>query len=126
MNPFRAVAGLMKDDALRHRIVPRKPENLHIARLAVDFPERVDPGPHTRIDRDLRYALHQSESAIVVDTAELPPDEVHFGSRVTVAVRGIGAVRVVASAIVGARVVPGAVGHAAHRRAPRCHPAVGS
>lgn len=38
-----------------------------------------------RIDRDLRYAQVRHESAEVVDARNLPSDEVHFGSQVTVA-----------------------------------------
>lgn len=38
-----------------------------------------------RIDRDLRYAQARLDTAELVDPRGLPPDEVHFGSEVTVA-----------------------------------------
>jgi transcription elongation factor GreB len=39
----------------------------------------------SRIDRDLRYFQARLESAVLVDQSHLPQDQVHFGSKVTVA-----------------------------------------
>jgi transcription elongation factor GreB len=41
-----------------------------------------------RIDRDLRYTQARLDTAELVDPRGLPPDEVHFGSEVTVADEG--------------------------------------
>lgn len=70
-----------------HALLVRQVEDLRAKREAAlalaDEAERKSELAH--VDRDLRYFLHQSESAIVVDGHNLPQNEVHFGSRVTVA-----------------------------------------
>jgi transcription elongation GreA/GreB family factor len=65
----------------------RQVEELRRAREAVNAVEDEDERQQqiARIDRDLRYFQARLETAIPVDPSHLPGDQVHFGSRVTVA-----------------------------------------
>ena len=67
--------------ALRDRLAALQAD---LARLKAR-PERLDMLPERAAERDIRYVEARLRTAILVDPADLPGDEVAFGTRVTVA-----------------------------------------
>ena len=67
--------------ALRDRLAETQAELARLKRRA----DRLDLLPEKAAERDIRYIEARLRSAIVVDPAGQPQDEVAFGARVTVA-----------------------------------------
>ncbi|GAB4384994.1 GreA/GreB family elongation factor [Albidovulum sp.] len=66
--------------ALQERLAARRED---LARLRARG-DRLDTLPERAAERDIRYLEERLRSAIVVDPASQPPDEVAFGARVRV------------------------------------------
>ncbi|OYX43333.1 MAG: transcription elongation factor [Rhodobacterales bacterium 32-67-9] len=66
---------------LRHRLEATQTELAQLKARA----DRLDKLPEKAAERDIRYLEARLRSAIPVDPAEQPRDEVAFGARVTVA-----------------------------------------
>ncbi len=66
--------------ALQHRLAVAQAE---LSRLKARA-ERLDTLPERAAERDIRYIQARLRSAILVDPADQPPDEVSFGASVTV------------------------------------------